>query len=615
MYIRVVKKQRSKESKVFYQYTLAQTSRINTEVKQRNILYLGSDSLLADKENRNIVLRILMSKIFEQPELFPLDASDDLLSLALSYYDKYCLKYDQNIDNPTTIPPAKAQADYQNVDLQGLEVEDVKEFGAEHLCRQTLDKLELRDYLLSLGLDAEQVTQSLIAISARAYAASEHKTSQILNLNSELPACYGYDKPISHKQLYQVSDLLYTHKQRIDSYLYQKITDMFHLKDSLVIFDISNTYFETNKSQSKKATWGNSKEKRVDCPIVVFTGVINQDGFIRHSRIYEGNKPDSATLSTMIEDLKAHSPKQVQQTIVIDAGIAKDENLALMDKEGYRYVCVSHKRLKDYVLDQSTPQVIQLTDRDRQKVALQIFHPEGYRDTWMYVESDGKKKKEQSMKDKLCEKYEQDLEQIKSAFSKKGGTKNISKVWERIGRVKERNNRVTARYKIEVSEKDGIAVDMTWTFIPNKVKDEKSNGVYFIRTNLPDTNEQQLWDIYNTIREVESTFRSLKSDLNIRPVYHQNDGRIDAHLYLTMLAYQLVNTIRYMLKQSDINHDWKNIVRIMSTQKIQNIKVPTDKKTIYIRKPSKPIEQVQQIYKATNSNETQKTQRKYVVYH
>jgi transposase len=113
----------------------------------------------------------------------------------------------------------------------------------------------------------------------------------------------------------------------------------------------------------------------------------------------------------------------------------------------------------------------------------------------------------------------------------------------------------------------------------------------------------------------ESTFRSLKSDLNIRPVYHQNDERIDAHLYLTMLAYQLVNTIRYMLKQSDINHDWKNIVRIMSTQKIQNIKVPTDKKTIYIRKPSKPIEQVQQIYKATNSNETQKTQRKYVVYH
>jgi len=156
---------------------------------------------------------------------------------------------------------------------------------------------------------------------------------------------------------------------------------------------------------------------------------------------------------------------------------------------------------------------------------------------------------------------------------------------------------------------------MKWEYVENKIKEDKSKGVYFIRTNHDTASESNLWDIYNTIREVEATFRGLKSDLNIRPVHHQKDSRVDAHLYLTILAYQLVNTIRHMLKSKGIGHNWKNIVRIMSTQKIQTIKIPTDKKVIYMRKPSKPIHEVQQIYKATNCKDTQKPVKKYVVYH
>ncbi|MGY8916592.1 MAG: hypothetical protein ACKVJF_16100, partial [Flavobacteriales bacterium] len=110
-------------------------------------------------------------------------------------------------------------------------------------------------------------------------------------------------------------------------------------------------------------------------------------------------------------------------------------------------------------------------------------------------------------------------------------------------------------------------------------------------------------------------FRCLKSDLGIRPVFHQKDERIESHIYLTILAYQLVNTIRHMLKEKGINHDWKNILRIMSTHTIQTIELPTDKKTIHLRKPSKPIKEVQQIYSATGCEETQKAIKKYVVYH
>src|SRR5699024_1589939 len=198
---------------------------------------------------------------------------------------------------------------------------------------------------------------------------------------------------------------------------------------------------------------------------------------------------------------------------------------------------------------------------------------------------------------------------------KKGGTKTIEKVWERIGRLKEKHSHVSGNYKISITEEEGKAIAMEWKIKKNKVKQDKAKGIYFIRTNYENPKEKELWDIYNTIRKVESTFRCLKTDLNIRPVHHQKDERIEAHLYLSILAYQLVNTIRYQLAGANITYDWTNILRIMQTQQIQTVELPTDTKTIHLRKPSKPIKEVKQIYDATGCTHAQKTTKKYVVYH
>ena len=242
MFIREVKKQRSQDSKTFYQYTLAQAARVDGKVKQRAILYLGSDPLLKDKSNRAIVLDILKSKIFGLSTIFPSDAPKPLLDLALAYYEKYCIKYGQD-DKPTvSIPPAPKKAEFHNIDIKGLEVNDVKTFGAEHLCKQVLDKLQLKACLASVGMTDEQIRKALISIASRAiFSASEYKTAQFLQLNSELAICFGHKQPITHKQLYSVSDTLYKYKEQIDKFLYKRITDMFDLNDKLVIFDISNT--------------------------------------------------------------------------------------------------------------------------------------------------------------------------------------------------------------------------------------------------------------------------------------------------------------------------------------------------------------------------------------
>ena len=348
MFIRQVKKQRSKTSKVFYQYTLCQTSRIDGKVKQHSILYLGSDKRLENKANRAIVLNYLKAKIFNQPSLFDPDVPIDIKALAGSYYDKYLLKYPEDSKNTTSIPPAPEKADFQSIDVASLEVQDVKTFGSEHLCKQTLERLELSKSLTDLGFNETMTSRALLSIAARAiFRSSEHKTAQFLDTNSSLKACYNIQESISHKQLYHIADKLYAHKTQIDNFLYNRITELFGLEDKLVIFDISNTYFETRKPQSALAQYGRSKEKRSDCPLVVFTGVINAEGFIRHSNIYQGNTADIATLEDMIKDLKTHSRAE-KHTVVIDAGIATEDNLEYIKSQELDYVCVSRKRIKDY---------------------------------------------------------------------------------------------------------------------------------------------------------------------------------------------------------------------------------------------------------------------------
>ena len=561
MFIRQVKKKNSATGKTFFQYQLLQAARINGKVKHQNVLYLGSEPLLANEEARKMTLQLLRAKIFRQPLLFAKDFPNQVVDLAEAFYKKFLVKYkDVSIDEALSLP-AKPESLMEKVAVEDIEIENSKTFGGEHLCSQVLGPgmLNLGQCLDSLGFSKEESDLAQVSIVGRAlFSASEHKTAQYLRDNSGLCGLYNLQEgDVNHRQLYSIADKLYAKKEAIDKYLYNKVVDLFDLKDSMVIYDLSNTYFEGRKAASKRAKFGKSKQKRNDCKQVVFTGVINAQGFIRYSRVYDGNTSDMVTLHDMVADLK-------------------------------------------------------------NPIDLLVFTPEGFKDTWMYVKSEQKRVKEQSMGDKLSQCFEQELEGLSAGLKKKGTTKKIQKVYERIGRMKEKHRLISGKYTIDVEEKDGQAVRVTWgRKKENQDQGDKNsdNGVYFIRTSYEKPNEEQLWQVYNTIREVEATFRCLKSDLQIRPIHHQNDERAESHIYLTILAYQLVNTIRYMLKNKGINHDWKNIVRIMNTQTIQELIIPAETKKISLVKPSKPIQEAQQIYKATNTKSMIPTKKKYVVYH
>lgn len=617
MFIRQVKKKNAKEGKTFFQYQLVQASRIEGKVKQQAILYLGSEPLLADIEKRKMLLETLQAKIFGQSILFANNYPGQIHQLANKYYEKFKIKYkDLPMGKSISIPPKKEKAQIEPIDISSMEIEDSRTFGGEHLCAQVMDKLKFNSCLESLEFGQKDMDLAHISIISRAlFASSEYKTTAYLRDNSELQRLYGHQhRQITHYNLYKIADKLYKNKTEIDKFLYSRFTDLFNIKDSLVIYDLSNTYFEGRKDNSKIAQYGKSKEKRNDCKQVVFTGVINAQGFIRYSKIYEGNTAAVNTLKDMIADLKIHSDNISDKVVVMDAGFASEENLEYLTGEQLKYVCVSRRQLKDYQLD-TQKGTHKIKDNKGNAIELQVFTPQGYNDTWMCVQSELKRIKETSMREKLLSRFEEEMQGLANGLTKKGTTKKTEKVWERIGRIRQKHRLVSGRYDIEVISEGNKAQMITWEKTRHGTEKGNQHGMYFIRTNIVKAREQQLWDIYNTIREVEDTFRCLKHDSLLRPVYHQNDERIESHIYLDILAYQLVNTIRYMLKKNEIHYDWKNIVRIMNTQTIQSILCNTETKIFSIRKPSKPIKEVLDIYKSTDTNSMIPDKKKYVVYH
>ena len=621
MFIKQVKKKNTKKGKSFYQYQLTQSSRINGKVKHIAILYLGSQPLLQNKENRKIVARMLQAKIYGQNDLFRDNYKPDqqLIDLAGQLYEKYKQTYKAANKEPTVKPSDNNLADYKEVDINSTTMESGKEIGAERLCWHMLERMDLDQLLKAKGWKQQAIDHAKIAIISRAIAGySEHKTARWLKENTGLPDLFNKSPgQITRHHLYAAATGLYEIKQELESHLYTRCLNMFNVDDTLAIYDLTNTYFEGRKTESQLAKYGKSKEKRNDQKQIVLACVINAEGFIRHSEIYRGNMSDSSTLRDVVDGLQRYTPgSSTRQTVVMDAGIASEENIKMLQEHNLYYVCVSPSKLKDYKAQVEEEGPVTIKDKQDNELEVKMLDPKDKPDRWMYVRSSRKTLKETSMHEKLMQRFEQQLQQVEEGIHKKGGTKKIEKVWERIGRIKERNKSVHQYYDINVEHNGTHATRVNYTRKKQPEKNpEEEAGVYFIRTNYPTVEEKQLWNIYTTIRQVESTFRCLKTDLNLRPVYHQKDKYSKAHLFLALIAYQMVASIRYMTTKSGITHSWSNIVRIMNSQKLIEMSQNTKTGRIGFKQTTKPTNEALKIYKACNIRSVSERLKKFVVYH
>jgi Transposase DDE domain len=522
------------------------------------------------------------------------------------------------IDNKRLDIPSMEQS-FRMVDIDTIKHRDVREIGAEWIGYNSWDKLQLTSMLLSQGWTEEQAQLAATQVISRAvYPASELKTTRWIQENSAICELTGYDVyKLSKDKLYQSALNLYNLKDELEKHLSKRTNELFNIDDKIILYDLTNTYFEGEKRNSKLAKFGRSKEKRKDARLVVLALVVNIEGFIKYSSILQGNIADCDTLSTMIDKLASHTCKEKKAVIVLDAGIATEANLELITNKGYKYLCVSRSKLKDYKAVQDRLTVLMET-KSKQFVRLKAVSTEKNTDYYLEVKSPTKEIKETGMRNQFEQRFEEALQSIHKGVHSKGGVKKADKVHQRIGRAKERYPSVQQYYIIDVSidEKTKVVTEIIWKKDEARHSDKTDNaGIYFLRTNLNVSDEVIVWNIYNTIREIENTFRTLKTDLDLRPIYHKNDDATMAHLHLGILAYWLVNTVRHQLKSKNINSCWSEIVRIGNTQKV----ITTTAKNgsdqfVSTRKCSEPNENLKAIFDILKTNYQPLRKRKFVVH-
>jgi transposase len=609
-------------------YRLAESFRLDGKTRHRNILNLGTLDELKTVEQRKQLADKIEALYKNLPDtLFPVDITIDKLARRFVTRLRELNALGQTaLQEPaatTSATPASQQTtDFENIDLNSLKHDQVRELGAEWLCKQAITQLKIPDMLKQEGFSNGEINMAVTQIISRAvFPGSELKTQNRIQENSAVSLLQDIEpSKVSRRLLYQSALKLYDHKVVIEKHLCKTTSELFHLDDKLMLYDLTNTYFEGRKLNSKMAQFGRSKEKRSDCKLIVLALVVSAEGFVKSSRLFEGNSADCTTLAIMLELMSGQKlndpaaeaiPRGNKPIIGLDAGIATEDNIKLLEHNGYDYISVSRGKLPNYTLTHIDP--VMITDNRKHPIELNLVcEPAENGDRFLYVHSQLKEAKEAAMDTRACAKLETELKSMAGGLSKKGTVKKMDSILLRIGRIKERHKAVSRYFDIKVTQKDGKATALTWT-VSHEDKNE-NNGIYFLRTSLQQKDEKTLWKIYNTLTEIEATFRILKTDLEMRPVFHQKDKATEAHLFLAILAYSLVATIRYQLKQAGINDSWKEIVRKMNTQKLVTTSMKNDKgKTIIIQRPSEPTQIAKEIYDALKYKPKPWTKKKFVL--
>ena len=603
----------------------------------RTVLSAGFlDELNADQ--LNAIQKILTAKVANlDNSLFELPYSDDLV--VLDYVELFFnrMVIEKRIDIPSDEVKSKVSRhgkEYHRIDINSIRNKDVREIGAEWMSFQAVGQLRIASFLVQQGWDDSDIRLALTHIISRAvYPASELKTSSWIKENSAVCEITGFDREkVTKDQLYRISIKLYNEKEALEQYLSFRTNELFDIEDRIMLYDLTNTYFEGRKTGSELAKFGRSKEKRSDAKLVVLALVVNPQGFIKYSAILQGNISDPATLESMIENLRLKTSSSAKKAlIVMDAGIATEDNLKMVKDKGYDYLCVTRSNLKNYTV-QADAAIVTVTDNKKQKIELCPVKSDNNTDYYLKVESHTKKLKECSMNDQFRTRFEDGLQIIADSLTKKGGVKEADKVYERIGRLKGKYPSIARYFDIEVVEQQieskikgkhkqattepeqkQIATAISWAIKPD-VEINARSGIYFLRTSLEGDSQKMLWQFYNTIREIEATFRVLKTDLDLRPIYHKKDESTMAHLHLGLLAYWVVNTIRHQLKKENIHSGWSEIVRIMNTQKAVTTLAQNDKdQVIQIRRCTEPNQKVQTLYDALKYKHAPFIKKKSVV--
>lgn len=599
MFIRAVQKKDKQKLKSYTYYRLTHSYRIGGKTRQIVVLNLGKLEGL-DKKLHKLLASRIEELITGKQSLFPNTQYIEVESLAQEFAAK--VTKDKIFSTSKGKPIAKEITQkYQHVDLESIEQLESKDIGGEWLVKQAFEHLDIPSLLSTIGLDSKQIVDAQLLLTAKLlHPSSELEAMRWLNTNSAALQLYDDYGDMTRYRLYQAASSMYKEKKQLDELVYQKIGNLFPSRNKIVIYDLTNIYFEGQMQASKKAKFGRSKQKRNDRRLIGLALSIDAFGFIRNSQFFNGNVSEPGTFLDLLDALSNQLNGVEKPLIVMDAGIATEENLALLRSKSYRYDYVSVSRSKPQIYDKISEKVKTITDNRGHKIQLTKVSVADKEDHFLHIKSAQKLKKETAMDEKMTKKLESQLQEIKDKLSKKRTLKKIADIHEKVGAIKAKLSRVGYLYEISYTEdqEKGIVTDLQWKRIKKK---EKPKGEYFLRYTDNVIKEDKIWDLYNLTRDVEAVFRCLKTDLDIRPIYHQKDKYIEPHIWLGILSYQVVNYIRRKLKLAGNNDSWTTIVSKMRTMQASTVIITNDKEQLlYIKLCTRPTKEQQTIFNVLN---------------
>ena len=587
MFVRRTQTRRTEDGQPYFSHRLVHSERVGSTVRQRTLLNLGRHFDIPQAQWPLLCIRIddVLSGqaplVADGPPAVEREAQRVAAHLVARGAPG-----DRTVAGPT---------DVQRVDVDSLRLVRPRSVGVEQVGLWALEQLGLPALLADLGVNGALRAAAAGALVGRlAQPASERATHRWLQARSGLGELLGVDfETVSAMQLYRASDALVKHREAVEAHLFDRALGLFDLQPTVTLYDLTNTYFEGEASEQPQARRGHSKEKRSDCPLLTLGLMLDASGFVRRSQLFAGNVREHRTLAGMLEALRAPAGALV----VMDRGVATDDCVTWLREHGYRYLVVSRERHRQFDAEAA----VSVRTQSKQTVHLHKVVSTDPDEVRLYCYSEERAEKERGIVERFATRFEAALTQLHDGLARPRAHKRLDQVWQRIGRLKARHSRVAAHYQIAVTadETGQKAVAVTWTRRPQDGSMATHPGVYCLRSSQTDWDEDALWRTYTTLTDVEAVFRSLKSELGLRPIYHHKPRRADGHLFLTVIAYQLVQVIRTRLRAHGHHASWSTLRRILDgQQRVTATFRRPDGRTLHVRTTTQAEPEQRAIYDA-----------------
>jgi hypothetical protein len=468
------------------------------------------------------------------------------------------------------------QPEWVEVDVERVRVERSRKFGGPWLGLELLRRLRLDRFLEeSLPAGREQIPWPLMAtvlvLGRLCDASSElhlaerfYESSALADLLS-VPA-----EKVNADRLYRALDAVLPHKAGLEKHLKQNLGELFELDYDLLLYDVTSTYFEGSAENNPQAQRGYSRDHRPDCKQVNIALVVSRCGMPLGYEIFAGNRNDATTLEEIVGHIEGLYGK-ANRIWVMDRGMASEDNVEFLREGRRRYIVGTAKNsLRKFQRELLAPD----WDLVHEGLEVRITPAPGGQEVFILCRSAERRAKEQAMHERFECRIEEGLSKIQSSCQKKR-QKPVT-IATRVGRLLGRNTRAAALFDVKVEADPGGFARLRWSKVETwREWARLSEGCYVLRSNVTDWSAEDLWRAYIQLTEAEAAFHIHKSDLAIRPVWHQTEQRVQAHILVCFLSYVLWKTLAASCRQAGLGDEPRRVFEALSEITLVDVVLPT----------------------------------------